>query len=383
MTESIEILERLIAFPTVSRDSNLDLIAHVEAELAALGVSSHRVLNEDGRKANLFATIGPRGVPGIMLSGHTDVVPVDGQVWASDPFRLHRRDGLLYGRGTADMKGFIACVLALARRAARETLTTPLHIALSYDEEVGCVGVRRLIEMMAGLDVRPRACVVGEPTSMQVVVAHKGKTALRAHAHGVECHSSLAPQGLNAIHLGMDLIAALRRVQDEIALSGAKDADYEIDHTTVHVGTIRGGTALNIVPADCVLDLEIRHLPGEPAGPIVERIEAEARAIERAARTRFPQAGISFQTLSGYPGLETPPDAEVVAFVKALTGGNSHGKISFGTEGGLFQQDLGIPTVVCGPGSIVQAHKPDEFVSAAQLAACDRFLAALLGFLRR
>ncbi|RJF86657.1 acetylornithine deacetylase [Oleomonas cavernae] len=383
MSESIEILERLIAFPTVSRDSNLGLIRYVEGELAALGVASRLVFSADGAKANLFATIGPAGIPGIMLSGHTDVVPVDGQAWSSDPFRLHRQDGLLFGRGSADMKGFIACVLTLARRAARETLSTPLHIALSHDEEIGCVGVRRLIEMMAGLPVRPRACVVGEPTSMQVVVAHKGKTALRAHCHGVECHSSLAPDGLNAIHLATDLIAALRRLQDDIALTGAKDADYEVDHTTLHVGTIRGGTALNIVPKDCVLDLEIRHLPAEPAGPLVARLADEARAIEAAAKARFPEAGISLETLSGYPGLDTPPAAEVVAFVKALTGGNSHGKISFGTEGGLFTENLGIPTVVCGPGSIVQAHKPDEYVSASQLAECDRFLSALLGYLRR
>jgi acetylornithine deacetylase len=383
MSRSIEILDRLIAFPTVSRDSNLDLIRHVEGELGRLGIASRLVFNEEGSKANLFATIGPQDVPGIMLSGHTDVVPVDGQNWSSDPFRMERRGGLLYGRGTADMKGFIASVLAMAEQAVQVPLATPIHIALSYDEEIGCVGVRRLIDMLAGLGIRPRACIIGEPTNMQVVLAHKGKTALRAHCCGLECHSSLAPYGLNAIHMATDLVAAIRRLQTDLAAGGTRDEDYDIAYSTLHVGTIRGGTALNIVPNDCALDFEIRHLPADPVEPLLDRIAEEIRAIEAAGRAVFPDAAIRLETLSGYPAMSIEPEVEIVGFVKALTGGNSHGKISFGTEGGLFQRDLGVPTVVCGPGSIGEAHKPDEFVSEDQLAACDRFLAALVGRLSR
>lgn len=380
MSRTIEILDRLIAFPSVSRDSNLDLIRYVETMLAGLGIESRLVFDETGQKANLFATIGPAGVPGLMLAGHTDVVPVDGQAWTSDPFRLTRRDDRLLGRGTADMKGFIAACLALIERAAGQGrgLRTPIHLALSYDEEIGCVGVRRLIDLLAGLGIRPKACIVGEPTGMQVVVAHKGKTAIRAHCQGVECHSSLAPQGLNAIHLAVDLIGALRRRQADLLRLGARDADYDIDHSTIHVGTIKGGTALNIVPKDCSLDFEIRHLPGDAIEPILARIEEDVAVISATAREHFPEAGIRLETQSSYPALETPPDAEIVAFAKALSGGNSTGKISFGTEGGLYRRDLGTPTVVCGPGHIADAHKPDEFVTAAQLDACDRFLAGLL-----
>ncbi len=382
MSRTIEILDRLVAFPTVSRDSNLDLIRDVEGFLDALGIDSRLVFDDEGRKANLFATIGPKDVPGIMLAGHTDVVPVDGQAWTSDPFRMVRRDGKLYGRGTADMKGFIAACLALAEQAVHQPLATPIHLALSYDEEIGCVGVRRLIDLLAGLGLRPKACIVGEPTGMQVVVAHKGKTAVRAHCHGLECHSSLAPLGLNAIHLAADLIGALRRQQAALLAHGARDGDYDVDHSTIHVGTIRGGTALNIVPKECSLDFEIRHLPGDALEPILGAIETEAAAIERAAKADFPDAEIRFETISAYPALETAPDAEIVAFAKALTGGNSIGKISFGTEGGLYRRDLHTPTVVCGPGHIADAHKPDEFVSEEQLAACDHFLAGMLGLLR-
>lgn len=382
MSRTVEILDRLVAFPTVSRDSNLDLIRDVEAMLASLGIESRLVFDETGRKANLFATIGPAGMPGIMLAGHTDVVPVDGQAWTSDPFRLTRRDGRLFGRGTADMKGFIAACLALVERGAGQALRTPIHLALSYDEEIGCVGVRRLIDMLAAGGLRPRAAIVGEPTGMQVVVAHKGKTAIRARCHGLECHSSLAPLGLNAIHLATDLIGALRRRQAALLREGARDGDYDIDHSTVHVGTIHGGTALNIVPKDCTLDFEIRHLPGDALGPIVGAIEEEAAVIAATARDVFPGAAITLETLSSYPAMETDPDAEIVAFAKALTGGNSLGKISFGTEGGLYRRDLGTPTVVCGPGHIADAHKPDEFVTEAQLAACDDFLSGLFALLR-
>ncbi|TWA84798.1 acetylornithine deacetylase [Azospirillum brasilense] len=375
---TLDILERLVAFPTVSRDSNLDLILWAKERLEAAGAATRLVPSEDGRKANLFASVGPADRPGILLSGHTDVVPVDGQAWTCDPFRLTHRAGNLYGRGTADMKGFIASAMALAERASGRTLSQPLHLALSYDEEVGCLGVRRLIDMMAALPVRPRFCIVGEPTLMQVVTAHKGKTALRIDCRGAECHSSLAPQGLNAIHMACDMLTGLRRLQERVQTEGARDAGYDVPWTTIHAGVIQGGTALNIVPNQCRLDMEIRHLPQDPVDPLLDAVRAEAEAMEKRLRTAFPAAAVDITELSSYPALDTDEDAEVVSFVKALTGGNSLGKISFGTEGGLFQRRLSIPTVVCGPGSIGEAHKPDEFVAEDQLAACDRMLDALL-----
>lgn len=387
MSRSRDLLATLIAFPTVSRDSNLALVDFVAGFLTSLGADVRLVPSEDGRKANLHATFGPADRPGVMLSGHTDVVPVDGQDWASDPFTLtEAADGRLVGRGTADMKGFIAATLALAEKAATAPLRVPLHLAFSYDEEVGCLGVRRMLDMLAPMAVKPRFCIIGEPTSMGVAIAHKGKAALRIACRGAEVHSSLAPEGVNAIHLASDMIQGLRALQDDLARAGARDEDYGVAYSTIHVGTIRGGTALNIVAGDCVIDAEIRHLPQEPLAPLLARIEAvaaEVGAAARAAHPDHPEIGVEVTVTSSYPALDTAPDAEVVAFVKQLTGGNSHGKISFGTEGGLFQERLGLPTVVCGPGRIDDAHKPNESLDPAQLAACDRFLDALLEALCR
>ncbi len=378
MTSTLSYLERLIGFATVSRDSNLDLIAFVRAELAGLGIDSQLVPDETGKKANLYATIGPPDRPGVMLSGHTDVVPVEGQAWTSDPFTLRRDQGHLYGRGSADMKGFIASCLAMAREAVRRPLATPIHFAFSYDEEIGCVGVRRLIDMLEKAPVRPRLAIIGEPTLMQVVTAHKGKASMRVTCTGLEAHSSLAPEGVNAIHLACDLIAAIRALQAEIAEKGPRDGDYDIAYTTLHVGRMHGGETLNIVPNEAHFDFEIRHLPADDPDALIARIEAAAAKIVSEARQRFAGAAITFCPLNAYPALDTPPDSEAVSFVKALAGGNSTGKISFGTEGGLFQSCLGIPAVVCGPGSIAVAHKPDEYVEESQLAACDQFLRRLV-----
>jgi acetylornithine deacetylase len=378
MTSSLQHLEKLIAFPSVSRDSNLDLIAYVRDVLAGLGIASTLVHNEDGRKANLWATIGPEGTPGIVLSGHTDVVPVDGQSWSSDPFRLERRDGNLYGRGTADMKGFIACSLAAAEKAAARKLHTPIHLAFSYDEEIGCVGVRRLLDLLKAAPVKPRLCIVGEPTLMQAVTAHKGKLGFRVTAHGLEAHSSLAPIGVNAIYMAADLIGAIRAIQAEIAEHGIHDGDYEVAYTTLHVGKMQGGEVMNIVPNRASFDFEIRYLPEEDQHAIVTRIQAAAETIAAGYRSVFDKARFVFAELQSYPAMNTPVDSEAVKFVHALTGGNSTGKITFGTEGGLFQQALGTPAVVCGPGNIAVAHKPDEHVSEAQLAQCDRMLERLV-----
>ncbi len=379
MRSAIDILDDLIAFPTVSRDSNLDLIRYVQDALSALGVASTLVHNEDGRKANLWATIGPADVPGIVLSGHTDVVPVEGQAWSSEPFKLSKRDGNLYGRGSADMKGFIACCLVMARDAVNASLRTPINFAFSYDEEIGCVGVRRLLDLLKDAPVRPRLCIIGEPTLMQAVTAHKGKLGFRVTAHGLEAHSSLAPIGVNAIYMCTDLIGEIRQLQKHIAEHGHRDGDYDVAYTTLHVGKMQGGEVMNIVPNRCTFDFEIRHLPQDDAEEIATRIRAAAEKIAASYRGVFAGARFDFAELQSYPAMDTPVDSEAVRFVHSLTGGNSTGKITFGTEGGLFQKVLGTPAVICGPGNIAVAHKPDEYVSEAQMAACGRMLERLVG----
>ena len=378
MQSTLHYLEKLIAFPTVSRDSNLELIDFVARELNALGIASTLTHNEDGKKANLWATVGPSDKHGIALSGHTDVVPVEGQNWSSDPFRLASRGGNLYGRGSADMKGFIAACLHLAHAAVKRELHTPIYFAFSYDEEIGCIGVRRMLDMLKTMPVRPRLCIVGEPTMLQVVTAHKGKLGYRVTAHGLEAHSSLAPIGVNAIYMACDLIAEIRAIQGDIAKNGPRDGDYDVAYTTLHVGKMAGGEVMNIVPNLASFDFEIRYLPEDDGKVIFARIQKAAEKIAAGFQNVFPKARFEFSTLQSYPALNTPVDSEAVNFVRALTGGNSTGKITFGTEGGLFQQELGIPAVVCGPGNIVVAHKPDEYVSEEQLALCDAMLARLL-----
>ena len=380
MTQSITILDKLISFNTVSRDSNLALIDHVANLLEPLGFSIMLAPSEDGRKANLYASIGPENRAGIVLSGHTDVVPTEGQNWSSDPFVMRRDNGLLYGRGTADMKGFIACCLALAPEMARlkDKLSAPIHFAFSYDEEIGCVGVRRLIDMLEPVSPKPRCCIIGEPTLMQVVTAHKGKAGERVVCTGLEAHSSLAPQAINAVHLAIDLINEIRSIQADIVENGTKDGDYDVAYTTLHAGNLHGGETLNIVPNLARFEYEIRHLPADDPSALIERIHKRADELVHEARKIFAGADIKFSPGTHYPALDTAPDADVVNYVKSLTGGNSTGKITFGTEGGLFQTRLGIPTVVCGPGSIGVAHKPDEYIAESEMAACDRMLAKLL-----
>lgn len=375
---SISILERLIAFPTVSRDSNLELIHYVAGVLDAHDIACQIIHSQDGHKANLFATIGPSGVPGVMLSGHTDVVPINGQDWTLPPFELTSRGGKLYGRGAADMKGFVASALHACVKASTMRLKIPLHLALSYDEEIGCIGVRSLIEMLQGAPQKPLLCIVGEPTSMQVATGHKGKIGARALCKGREGHSALAPLALNAIHLGCDFVAALRREQDRLASEGARDGDYDIPYTTVHVGKMNAGVALNIVPNLCTIDFEIRNIGADNADEILDRLRGEARRIATEAASIAPEAAIDIEIFNTYPGLDTPAISQAVAFVKSLTGANGTIKVAFGTEGGLFSRDVGTPTVVCGPGSMAQGHKPDEFVSVEQLRRCDAMLEKLL-----
>lgn len=375
---TIDLLRRLVGFDTTSRNSNLVLIEHVEAYLDGLGVPHERMTSADGAKANLFATIGPADRPGIVLSGHTDVVPVDGQQWLSDPFALDRRDGRLYGRGSCDMKGFLAVCLALAPEMTRAELKIPIHFAFSYDEEVGCLGVRGLLDVLAARPVKPLGCIVGEPTDMQVVVGHKAKRSLTATARGTAGHSSRAPEFVNAVEHAAKLVVELSAIGARLADVGARDELYDVAHSTAHVGTFHGGTALNIVPDEAALEFEFRVLPTEDADALVAEIEQVAAGIEAQMKARDPRASLELTLKSEFPGLATDPDAEIVTLAKRLAGRNDHAKVAYGTEAGLFVETAGIPTVVCGPGSIGEAHKPDEYVEEAQLAACEAFVRKLI-----
>jgi acetylornithine deacetylase len=376
--QTADILARLIGFDTTSSKPNRALMDWVQDLLGGAGIAAQIIPDASGGKANLYATIGPQDRPGVMLSGHTDVVPVDGQVWTRPPFVLTEAEGRYYGRGTTDMKGFVASALAAALMAARRPLATPLHLALSHDEEVGCLGVVSMIDMLAHAPHLPAMCIVGEPTGMQVATGHKGKIALRATCTGREGHSALAPMELNALHLGADFLGAVRRLQDEVAASGLRDGDYDVPYTTLHVGKMQGGVQVNIVPNSCTLDFEIRNLAGDDPQALIDRLRVEADRITAPLKAAFPEAAISIDRLWDYPGLGTPSSAPVVQFVKSLTGANGTMKVAFGTEGGLFSSRLGIPTVICGPGSMAQGHKPDEWVSVGQIARCDAMLAALL-----
>jgi acetylornithine deacetylase len=375
---SIEILQRLVAFPTVSTETNLGLIEFVRELLADHGIDCELVHDDTGSKANLFATVGPGETGGVILSSHTDVVPVEGQNWSTPPFCLTEKDDRLYGRGAADMKGFVAASLAAALRAADMDLGVPLHLALSYDEELGCLGVHGLLKSLAARAIRPRLCLVGEPTSMQIATGHKGKAEALVLCTGREAHSSLAPLAQNAIHLGCEFVSALRAEQARLAREGAHDEEYDVVYSTLHVGVMRGGVSVNIVPNRCQLEIELRHLPGDDTSAIFDNLRREARRIEAAARRVAPEAAVELRRTHGYPGLDTPVDCAAVRLIQALTGNNTTTKVAFGTEGGLFEHYLGVPTVVCGPGSITQAHKPDEFVTIDQMQHCDAMLDRLL-----
>ena len=371
------ILDDLIAFPTISSDSNLAMIDYIRALLERADIASSLIFNEERTKANVFASIGPKDRPGVLLSGHSDVVPIAGQAWTSDPFRLVERQGNLYGRGTADMKGFIACVLAVAEQLAPRTLAKPYQMVFSYDEEVGCIGVRRVIEQLPSLATLPELCIVGEPTMMEPVIAHKGKVAGHIKCTGHACHSSQALDGLNAIHLANDMVTSIRKQQDIILNGTIRDDGFTVPVTTLHIGTIKGGTALNIVPSECNLEFEIRNIPSQNADDLLDVLFDQARQLTERASERFPGTGVSIEIFNRYPGLATPADSPALTRVQRLVASNAAGKISFGTEGGLFNQHLGVPVIVCGPGDIAQAHKPDEFVSMAQLDACLVFLERL------
>lgn len=370
-------LERLMAFDTTSRNSNLALIHDVRDYLASHGVSSQLSFDESGEKANLYATIGPGDRGGIALSGHSDVVPVDGQDWTSDPWTLTQDEERLYGRGTCDMKGFIAVTLAQVPKFLEADLQIPIHLCLSFDEEVDCGGVKRLMAFLEPQDILPRACIIGEPTEMQVVTAHKGGIGYRCDVQGIECHSSLAPQGVNAVQAAAHVIGRLDNMARRKASEGPFDHDFDVPHTTIQVGFVQGGTALNIVPKDCSFDFEVRSIPQDNPQALFDEIQDYARAeIEPAMKAIAPECGFSWQAFCDYPALSIAEDSDLVTLVKNSAEANGTTKVAFCTEAGFFQRQ-GIATIVCGPGSIAQAHKPDEFISREQLVACEAFMERL------
>ncbi|WP_430297502.1 acetylornithine deacetylase [Sinomonas sp. B1-1] len=369
-------IARLIAVDTTSRDSNLPLIGLIAAEVREHGVEPVLVPNEDGSKANLIATFPAADGSvsgGVVLSGHTDVVPVDGQDWSSDPFSPEVRDGRLYGRGACDMKAFVGAVVARIPDLAAAPLREPVHLAFSYDEEIGCLGAEDLVKDMVGRDLRPRACIVGEPTSMRVVHGHKSINLFRVDFHGVAAHSSLTPNGVNAIEHAAAFARFVRSVADEFRAQGPFDDAFDVPYTTCTVNLIEGGIAVNTVPADCTLHFEFRSIGAVDSRALVERFRSELRRIEGEMQAENPAAHIELRVVAAAPGLETRPDAEVVRLATEWGGLPSDEKVAYGTEAGLFDQG-GIPTVVCGPGDIAQAHSPDEFVNLGQIALCEAFL---------
>lgn len=381
MITSRTLLERLVAFDTTSRESNLALIDFVWRYLTDLGISCELIHNAGRSKANLYARLGPAGSGGILLSGHSDVVPVDGQNWSVPPFALSERDGKLYGRGTADMKGFIACMLAAVPHFLAQPLAQPLHLAISYDEEVGCLGVRTLLDVLASRPEKPDLCLIGEPTELQPVLGHKGKLAVRCEVQGAACHSAYAPQGVNAIQYAAKLIHRLTTIGEVLAAPERQDARFDPPFTTVQTGLIQGGRALNIVPAECTFDFEVRTLPQDDAQQVAEELERYAqRELLPQMRAVNSDTEIRFYPLSSYPGLYTAAQSAAAQLLAHLTGSEAFSTVAFGTEGGLFHQ-AGIPSVICGPGSMAQGHKPDEFITIEQLDACDAMLRRLAGWM--
>jgi len=375
------LLERLVGFATVSRESNLALIEFVRDYLQGLGVDSELIYNAERTKANLLASIGPAAPGGVVLSGHTDVVPVDGQAWTVEPFCLSEMDGKWFGRGTADMKGYLASVLAAVPMFLASALRRPVHLAFSYDEEVGCLGVHSLLDVLVRRVPPPALCLIGEPTQLQPVLGHKGKLAMRCHIKGAACHSAYAPYGVNAIEQAARLIGRLGEIGAALADPLLHDARFDPAYSTVQVGVIQGGTALNIVPADCRFDFEVRALPGFDPQVVAEQLQGYAeQTLLPAMQAVASDTAIRFEALSAYPGLATAPDSAAAQLVARLCGSEAFGTVAFGTEGGLFHQ-AGVPTVVCGPGSMDQGHKPDEYVSIEQMAACDRLMDRLASYL--
>lgn len=376
MTLTLETLDRLIRFDTVSAHPNAGIIAYLEDFLTTRGARCTQIAPTSGGKMGLYAEIGPKGPGGILLSGHTDVVPVTGQDWKRPPFAMTREGDRLFGRGTTDMKGYLASMLTAADHASRLQLTEPLRLVFSYDEEVGCVGIQEMQDQLIPLLGAPRLCIVGEPTQMKIATGHKGKAAFRAICTGQAGHSALAPRFVNALHMAADVVQGLRAVQDQLAAEGAQDAGYDIPYSTVHVGKMSGGTALNIVPDAAEITFEIRHLLADDPEDIMFNIKSLMSDIEARYRVKFPDAAISITRINAYPGLDATPQTMTLA--QDLLGIPETTKVAFGTEAGVFDR-MGIPSVVCGPGTMAgQGHKADEYIEVAQLEACDQMLSRVV-----
>lgn len=372
MRSALDLVKQLVAFDTTSRGSNLSLIAFVQEMLEGAGARVRLTYNGDKTKANLFASFGPEGGGGYVLSGHTDVVPVDGQEWSSDPFRPEERGGKLYGRGTADMKGFIGTALSLLDEIKAAPLKRPIHFALSYDEEVGCAGVPGLLDDLAGAGIKPALAIIGEPTEMRVVGAHKSGAVIHTNCHGREGHSSAPDKGANAVMMAGEFVAHLQTLGEE--LKQDRDAHFDPPYTTVQANMIEGGTAVNVLARDARVTWEYRALPDRDPDAIVERAQQFASdTILPKYKTRVPEARIETRIHARYPGLVLDADSPALALAREISGANAVETVAYGTEAGLFQR-AGIPAVVCGPGSIEQAHKADEFVALSELEACGKFL---------
>jgi len=343
-------------------------------------VTSQLVHNDDQTRANLYATIGPDDIGGVMLSGHTDVVPTAGQNWNSDPYQLKADDRLFIGRGSCDMKGFIACTLAGVPEMVDQSLATPVHLAFSYDEEIGCVGVKKLITAMNGFEIKPRIGLIGEPTDMKMVIGHKGKAAFRVEIIGSSCHSAYITNGVNAVEYAAELVSFIRNMNKSVQERNKLDEGYSVPHSTFHVGNINGGTALNIVPKQCQFEFEIRNLPQDDLDDLAHEIKHYAMdVLLPEMQGRFEQSDIRFSPISDYPGLQTDRGSEVIEYTRSINPIDEIGDpASFGTEAGLFDQQLGINSVVCGPGSIEQAHKSNEYVSRQQMQSCDQLIENLV-----
>jgi acetylornithine deacetylase len=372
LDETIAILSDLVAFPTVSQDSNLSLIAYLNQRLDDIGARTYLTVDAGGTKANLFATLGPPEIDGgVVLSGHTDVVPVEGQDWSSDPFALRRDDGRLYGRGTCDMKGFIACVMALAPELQQAGLRRPLHLAFTYDEEVGCLGAQVMLQKLSETGPKPAICIVGEPTGMRLIEGHKGCCEYTTTFTGLEGHASLTHRGVNAVEYAVRYIGKLLDIGEALRARAPATSRFEPPWSTIQVGRIAGGVARNIIAGSCAVEWELRNVNAGDLGyakaEIAGYVDTELLPRMRAV---FADASIVTETIGEVAGLEPLDECEAEALVRALTGDRSEAVcVSFGTEAGLYQQH-GVSTVICGPGSIAQAHRPDEFIEIAELDAC-------------
>jgi acetylornithine deacetylase len=375
---TVSILESLIGFPSISSESNLDIVAWIEDYLSRHGVRSHRISDRTGKKASLLATIGPADRAGVVLSAHTDVVPVAGQDWASPPFTATRRDSRIVGRGATDMKGFIASVLSHVPHFKAAATATPVHIALSYDEEVGCLGAPDLVAQIAGARIRPGLCIVGEPTGLAVGYAHKGKVARRIVVTGRGGHSALPHRAANAVFAAARIATFLDDLGERVSHKGRRDAAFDPPYTTIHVGSLHGGSALNFVPDRAVLEFEIRSIPESDVRSLLAQTDSFIAAERERLKAQAPEAGILVEDMASYPALMTgSTDAAVIAAQRLAGRTDGATTVSFGTEAGLYAQ-AGIPTVVCGPGDIARAHKADEWIGLDELAAADAMMQRLV-----